>query len=137
MAAFVKFQSFVGKVGLGEFNLDSDDLFIALTNTQPTAATDNELADISQVANGNGYTTGGTQVANNAYSQTGGVGSLTGDDVVFTASGSLGPLRYAVLYDGTASGDPLIGYWDYASSITLAAAETFTVNFGSTIITIT
>lgn len=53
-------------------------------------------------------------------------------DVVFTASGSMGPFRYAILYDDTLTGDPLIGYWDYGSSITLASGETFTVDFDAT-----
>ena len=29
----------------------------------------------------------------------------------------------------TAPADPLIGWWDYGSSITLASGETFTVDF--------
>lgn len=128
----MKFNSFVEKIGRGVFNLNSDTLKVALTNTAPTVATDDELADITQIANGNGYTTGGTAVGSNAYSQTSGTGKLTGNDVVFTASGSMGPFRYAVIYDDTASGDPLIAYWDYGSSVTLASGETFTVDFDAT-----
>lgn len=132
MASFVKFNSFIEKLGRGAINLNSDTLKVALTNTAPTVATDDELADITQIANGNGYTTGGTAVGSNAYSQTSGTGKLTGNDVVFTASGSMGPFRYAVLYDDTATGDPLIAYWDYGSSVTLASGETFTVDFDAT-----
>jgi hypothetical protein len=36
----------------------------------------------------------------------------------------------------TSPADPLICHWDYGSSITLAAGETFTVDLGSTILTI-
>jgi hypothetical protein len=56
-------------------------------------------------------------------------------DVVFTASGgSVGPFRYAVLYDDTQTSPakPLIAWWDYGSSITLADTETFTVDFDGT-----
>lgn len=133
MAAFVKFHAFVQSLGRKFIDLNGDTLKVALTNTAPTAATDDELADITQVANGNGYTTGGTAVGSNAYSHTSGTGKLTGNDVVFTASGgSVGPFRYAVLYSDTSTGDKLIGYWDYGSSITLADGETFTVDFDAT-----
>lgn len=132
MAAFTKFHAFVQSLGRKFIDLNGDTLKVALTNTAPTAATDDELADITQVANGNGYTTGGTAVGSNAYSQTSGTGKLTGNDVVFTASGSMGPFRYAVLYSDTSTNDKLIGYWDYGSSITLASGETFTVDFDAT-----
>jgi hypothetical protein len=55
--------------------------------------------------------------------------------VVFTASGgTIGPFRYAVLYDDTPTSpaDPLVSWWDYGSSITLNAGETFTVDFDAT-----
>jgi hypothetical protein len=139
MATFAKFNTFVENLGRKVFNLNADTLKVALTNTAPTPSTDNQLSNITQVANGNGYTTGGTAAASNAYSQTSGTGKLTANDVVFTASGSLGPFRYAVLYDDTATNDELIGYWDYGSSITLASGDTFTVDFDGTtgILTIT
>jgi len=139
MATFVKFNPFVENLGRAAINLNADTLKVALTNTAPTPSTDDELADITQVANGNGYTTGGTAAASNAYSHTSGTGKLTANDVVFTASGSLGPFRYAVLYDDTSTGDKLIGYWDYGSSITLASGDTFTTDFDGTtgILTIT
>ena len=60
--------------------------------------------------------------------------TVSGTQVVFTASGgNLGPFRYAILYNDTATSpaDALIAYWDYASSVTLADAETFTVKFNN------
>lgn len=131
MAAFNKFQSFIEKVFEADIDFAADTFMVALTNTAPNA-TDDELADITQIANGNGYTTGGTATTITASSQTAGTYKAVASDVVFTASGSLGPFRYAVLYDDTATGDPLVGWWDYGSAITLAAAETFTVDFDAT-----
>jgi len=41
-----------------------------------------------------------------------------------------------VLYDDTLAGDPLVGWWDYGSSITMANGETFTVDFTGAAITL-
>lgn len=139
MATFNKFNQFVEDVGLGVHNLATGTLKVALTNTAPNA-TDATLSQITQISNGNGYTTGGSTAASNAYSETSGTAKLTATDVVFTAFGSMGPFRYAVLYNDTPTSpaDPLIGYWDYGSSVTLASGETFTVDFdaGTGILTI-
>lgn len=131
MATFNKFYPFVEALAEKSHNLGADTLKIALTNTSPTTA-DDQLADITQVANGNGYTTGGTAATISSSAQTSGTYKLVLADVVFTASGgSVGPFRYAVLYNDTATGDELIGWWDYGSAITLADTETFTVDFSA------
>ena len=128
MASYVKFQPFVEALAEKVHNLGADTLKVALTNTAPNAS-DATLSQITQIANGNGYTTGGTQATISSSAQTSGTYKLVLNDVVFTASGSLGPFRYAVLYNDTASNDELIGYWDYGSSVTLASCDTFTVDF--------
>lgn len=128
MAAFNKFQSFVEAVAEKVHNLGSDTIKAALTNTIPVNA-NTVLADITQIANGNGYTTGGTATTISSSAQASGTYKLVITDVVFTASGSMGPFQYVVLYNDTATNDELIGWWDYGSAVTLAAAETFTVDF--------
>lgn len=140
MASFNKFNPFVENLGKGAFDLDGDTLKIALTNTAPVASqgTLDTGTNHPPPAATNGYSAGGATVANNAYSQSSGTASLTGDDVVFTAtSGGIGPFRYAILYSDTAANNELIGWWDYGSSITLAENETFTVDFGASILTVT
>jgi hypothetical protein len=137
MASFVKYNAFVQDLGRKVHNLNSDTLKIALTNTAPTVATNAVLADITEISAGNGYSAGGTAVGSSAYSQTSGTATLSGNDVVFTASGgTIGAFRYAVLYNDTSTSDSLIGYWDYGSSITLQVGETFTVDFGASIFTL-
>jgi hypothetical protein len=131
MASFTKFYSFVEALAEKTHNLGSDTLKVVLTNSAPAAA-NTVLADITQIANGNGYTTGGTAATISSSAQTSGTYKLVLADVTFTASGSMGPFRYAVLYNDTATSDELIGWWDYGSSITLAASETFTVDFDAT-----
>lgn len=135
MAAGVKFHCFAEDALLGKHNFSSDTLKVALTNTAPSQSGDEVLADITQITAQNGYSAGGTAVANTAIVNTSGVVTLSGDDVVFTASGgSFGPFRYAVLYNDTASGDPLIVYWDRGSSVTIATGNTAKIDFGSAVL---
>lgn len=131
MASFNKFQPFVEFLAEKGHNLGSDTLKVVLTNSEPVNTYD-QLADITQIANGNGYTTGGITATISSSSQTSGTYKLVLADVVFTASGAMGPFRYVVLYNDTAAGDELIGWWDYGSAITLASSETFTVDFDPT-----
>lgn len=140
MAAFVKFESFAEELAEGTHNFEAagDTLKIALTNTAPTASTDAVFADITEISAGNGYTAGGEDVQNDT-NRSGGTTSVTGVDVTWTASGgTIGPFRYVVLYNDTPSSpaDPLIGYWDYGSSVTLSDGESFTADFGASLFTV-
>ena len=128
MASFNKFYPFVEALSEKVHNLGSDTLKIMLSNSAPSS-TNGVKADITEITPGNGYTAGGATVTITASSQTSGTYKLVGDDVVFTATGAVGPFRYAVLYNDTAASDNLIGWWDYGSSISLANGETFTVDF--------
>lgn len=128
---FTKFNSFVEAKGRKVHNLHTDVLKVMLTNVQPIAA-NAVKADITEIAPGNGYTAGGHQVGNTSYTQSGGVAKLLGDDVNITASGgSVGPYRWAVLYNDTAANDELIGFWDYGSAQTLLTGETQKVDFNA------
>lgn len=133
MAAFNKFQSFVEALAEKVHNLGADDLKILLSNDAPSAANDALRADLtSELGTGGGYTAGGASLANKVSAQTAGVYKLAADDLVFTAAGgTIGPFRYAVLYNNTAASDELIGWWDYGSSITLNDGETFTVDLSA------
>lgn len=133
MATYNKHQIFVEDLAEKVHNLASDVLKVVLTNTAPVA-TNTILANLTQIANGNGYTTGGAQASQSSSGQTTGTYKLVLADVVWTAAGgSVGPFRYTDLYNDTptansqgANADPLIAWWDYGSSITLAVGESFT-----------
>jgi len=130
MAAFVKFEAFTEHLAEKVHNLGADALTIALSNDAPSASLDAVLADLtSQVS----YANCSARVPTISGSvQTGGVYKLTLADLVLTASGgSVGPFRYIILYNDTPTSpaDPLIGYYDYGSSITLLTGETLTINF--------
>lgn len=137
MATFNKFEAFSEHLAEQVHKLDTHTLRVYLSNTAPNAATHAVKADLAEISGGNGYTAGGADTQNNT-SRSGGTTSITGVDIVWTASGSVGPFRYAVLYndDPTAPADPLIGWWDYGSGVTLANGETFTVDFGASLFTI-
>jgi hypothetical protein len=134
MAAYNKFQAFVENLAEKVHNLQSDTLKVLLTNTAPVA-TNAVKADLVEIGAGNGYTAGGTAPSITSSAQTTGTYKLVLGDVTFTAAaGSIGPFRYAVLYNDTPTSpaDPLIGYWDYGSSITLADGESLVVDFDAT-----
>lgn len=130
MAAFNKFYPFVEALAKKQHNLATDTLKVMLSNTLPVA-TNTVKADITEIAAGNGYAAGGPSTAVQSAAQTAGTFKLVVTDIVITASGgSIGPFRYAVLYNSTAS--LLIGWFDYGSSITLATGETLTIDCDDT-----
>lgn len=131
MAAFNKFQSFVEQLAEKGHNLQADTLKVMLTNTAPVA-TNTVPANIVEIATGNGYAAGGPQATVSSSAQTAGSYALILADLVITAAGgSIGPARYAVLYNATAG--LLIGWWDYGAAFTLATGETLTVDFDNVV----
>lgn len=133
MAVYNKFNDFSEQLSKGAQNFGTDVYKVALSNTAPVA-TNTILSDITQISAGNGYTSGGSTTTI-TVSETTGTTTVSGTQVVFTASGgSIGPFRYVVLYNDTTTtpNKPLVAWWDYGSSITLADGETFTVKFSNT-----
>jgi len=139
MATFNKFNAFVEHVAEGVHNFSSDStctITVALCNAAnaPTAS-NSVLADLTTID----HTNLSARVVGVASStQSGGTYSLTFNDLVLTASGSVATFRYVVLYndDPTSPADPLIGWYDYGSDVTLATSETFTLDFTGAAITL-
>jgi hypothetical protein len=134
VATFNKFHQFVEDRAHGVHDLENDTLKWLLSNTAPQAS--NAIkADITEITAQNGYSAGGPTVTISSSGQTSGTYKLVLADVVITASGgTIGPFRYAILYNDTPTtpADPLIGYYDYGSSITLNDTETFTLDCDAT-----
>jgi len=130
MASFNKINQFVEDLAKKVHNLNSDTLKVMLANTAPNASTNAVKADITEISAGNGYIAGGNTAAFSSGAQTTGTYKLVlSDPATWTASGgSVGPFRYAVLYNSTTANGNLIGWWDYGSSVTLADGEQFTVD---------
>lgn len=120
-AAYNKFTPAVESL-LEGINAGTDAWAIKLaTAVNQTAGT------ITEVANGNGYTTGGNSATVSAAAQTGGTFKLTlADPAIWTGSGAGFSFQYAVLVDTTAGIN--VGYWDYGSSQAVGVGETVTVD---------
>ena len=128
MASLNKFNSFVEDMAEKVHNLGSDVLKVALTNSAPVA-TNTILANITEVS----YTNLSSRtITVSSSAQTSGTYKIVFADLILTASGgSVGPFRYAVIYNDTAASDQLIGWYDYGSSITLQDADTLTLDFSA------
>ena len=136
MAAYVKINDWVENMS-EVADLDSDTFIVALSNTAPGAEGSNPTTD------GNGVLANVTAVSYAdcssrtlvlaSSSQTAGVYTLDFNDLVLTSSGTVGPFRYVYIYDDTpaAPADPLVCYFDYGSSITLANGETLTIELAA------
>lgn len=134
MAIYNKFNQFAEDIAEKVHNLGSDALTVALTNTLPVA-TNSVLGNITEIS----YTNLSSRLLTTSSSaQASGTYSLVLADKVLTASGSVGPFRYIVIYNDTPTSpaDPLIGWYDYGASITLNASETLTIDFGTSLFTL-
>jgi len=145
MATYVKYDIFAGGDLPGKVHdllgvtpgTDCDNLRLALSNTAAdVGVTIAVLASVTQIANGNGYATGGLPASGgfNSGARAAGVFTLTGTNQVWTSSGAgMAAFRYVIAYNDTPTSpaDPLINSWDYGSALTLAVGETFTCKFNN------
>jgi len=135
MATYNKFQDFVEQLAKGKHDFSAHTFKVALTNTLPvnTQTSFDAVTNHAAPAAANGYAAGGSATTVTT-SEASGTMTISGTQVVFTATpGGIGPFRYAVLYNDSATSpaDALIAWWDYGSSITLNDTETFTVKFNN------
>lgn len=135
MATFSFFDEFKGNLGNGSIDLDSHTFKAVLSNTAPDSAADDELADITQIANGVGYTTGGVALTSVTWTETApssGIWRWNSADFSWIASGgTIGPFQYVAIYDDTSTGDKLVGYLDYGTPISITDGNAFTVDVGT------
>lgn len=130
MASFNKFNAFVQALAHKLHDLESDTLTVALcAAANAPSANDDTLSDLTQIS----YTNCSSRaITTTSSAQTSGTYKLVLQDLTLTASGgSVGPFRYVVIYNDTASNDELIGYYDYGSDITLSAGQEFLIDFSA------
>lgn len=133
MASFNKFQSFVEAMAEGVHNLGADQLTVALCAAASAPVNTNTvLANLTEIA----YTNlSSRNITTSTSQQTSGTYRLVLQDLVLTSTGgSTGPFRYVVVYNNTPTSpaDPLVGWYDYGSDLTLAADESLTIDFDGT-----
>lgn len=132
MASFNKFNAFVNDLATKVHNLHADTLKVMLSNTAP-AATNAVKSDVSEIGAGNGYAAGGAQATLVSDGQSAGTYKLVLSQPLYAAvGGSFGPFRYAVLYNASAAGGNLIGWWDYGTSLTVTSGNSFQVQTDQT-----
>jgi len=137
MAAYNGFNIFTKNLLEGVYNFATGvHTFKAfLTNTAPVATNSIKSDVAGDLSTANGYTNGGNTLATSTgtVSGTTNKASVTGD-ITITATGAVGPFQYIVMYDDTPTSpaDPLVAWWNYGSSISLANTETFTEDFDQT-----
>lgn len=128
MSTFTKFNSFVEKLAEKTFNLQTDTLKVALTNSAPSAS-NTQLSDITEIS----YTNISARTLTvSSSAQTSGTYKLVIADLVLTATGTVPTFRYIVIYDDTATNDELIAYFDYGSAIDMITNDTLTLDFDGT-----
>ena len=137
MATFNKFYQFVEDLAHGVHDLETDQLVVALTAAaNAPVASNSVLANLTEIT----YTNLSTRnITTTSSGQTSGNYTLALTDLVLTASGgSVGPFRYVVIYNDnpTSPADPLIGWYDYGSDLTLNNGEQLTVDFAAASATI-
>jgi hypothetical protein len=133
MASYVKYEHYIEAVINEEVDaFGTTDTFKAVIHTDaPTVATDDELADLTQIT-GTGYTAGGDDTQNDS-TRSGGTVTQTGVDITWTAGAAdwTATARYVSTHDDTSTTDILQNYWDYGATFAVGNGETFTLNFGA------
>ena len=130
MANYTKFQQFVEDLAHGVHNFDSDTIKVALSSAgnAPSASDDAVLTDITTIA---APAVNSVTLTKSSSGQTSGTYKYIPNDLTMTASGSVGPFRYVIIYNDTHLDKPLIAWYDYGSEVTLHANDTFKLDFGT------
>ncbi|MZE50126.1 hypothetical protein GTY86_02090 [Streptomyces sp. SID5770] len=113
----------------GQINFTSDTIKVALVGSgyTPNRNTQGAWSTVSTYeVSGSGYTAGGKALTGKALSYASYKLTIDADDV--TWNGLTADVRWAVVYDDTASGKPLIGYVNLGETLSLSN-EDFTIQF--------
>jgi len=117
-------------------DFNSDTFRLALSNSAPVLGTTFLLSNVTQIANGNGYTTvadGAGMATTLTFARTGQVTTVSGTQAVWTATGAVGPFQYVIWINDTPTAplNPVIGWINHGSAITMANTDTYTIPAGA------
>jgi hypothetical protein len=119
MAVTVSLYNHTAKRFAEGSNASGDTYKVMLCTAATFTAADTTLAGITktEVANANGYTTGGATLANVAVTTvTTNDAKFDADDASWTASGGSITASYAILYNDTDANDPPVAFIDFGGS---------------------
>lgn len=107
-------------------NLPSDAITAVLSNTNIDVTTGHASSGITEIANGNGYSTGGVTITSPAITvPTAGTVMFDCDDFEWTSSGSgMAAFQYGYLVLNS----KIMAKWDHGSSLTVPAGAKYHVN---------
>jgi len=130
------FRSFLLAVGTNDLDLTADTFKIILVNAYTFDVTHDTFSDISanEIANGNGYTTGGQSLSNVSWAWNSGISKWKwdADDLTWTAvGGAIGPANGAIIFDNTTSDKKLVAFIDFGQSETAGQDTDFKITFGA------
>jgi hypothetical protein len=139
MATWARPDIFSRNLAEKVYDLDSDVFRFVLSNTAPVAASTNLLSNVTQIATGGGYTqmtdgANGLLATMSTLSSSGQVTTVAlNGNVVLTASGAVATFRYIILIDDTPTSplNPVVGWLDHGTAITMAATDTYTIPSGT------
>lgn len=128
--SFNKFNQFTEDLGKGVHVFGTHQIVVALcAAANAPVASNSILGNLTQIS----YTNCSSRnVTTTSYTQSSGTAKLILADLTLTASGgSIAAFQYVVLYNDTPTSpaDPLIGWYDYGSALTLANGESLLIDF--------
>lgn len=137
MASYSKYETFVEDLANKLHDLfGTNDTVNAVIHTDaPVVATDTSVANLTQIT-GTGYAAADIQ---NDGTRTGGTFTMTAVDYQWTAGAAdwTNTARYVSIYNDTSVTDRLIASWDYGTTFAVGNGETFTLDFGASVFTLT
>lgn len=128
------FDKFIEAVGKNTIDLDSHTFKVMLVNNYTYDQTDINKADVGavEIANGNGYSTGGATLSSVTFAFGAGVTKWDADDVTWTAAGgTIGVADGAIIYDDTHASDALVCYIDFGQDESAGAGTDFKITFNA------
>jgi hypothetical protein len=144
MATFTRPNIFSLNLCNKVYDLDTDTFrWVLVANANaPVAATTNLLSNITQIATGGGYTqmtdgAGGLLATMAAMTQsTASTNVGMSSAVVLTATGAVATFRWLILVDDTPTSplNPVVGWLDHGSDVTMANTDTYTIPAGNLLV---